>query len=199
MGEAEDVRATAFHEAGHAVIGYWLKLGLRSATIVANANYLGMVRSSIRTDMTDVDSLVQNRQRLFMERQIMFSLAGELAESMHLGRDAESGFGQDFDSAVSAADWMSASTEEAEAYVHWLGERTRTILRLEPVWDAVTAVADALMEHGTLGQNRLRQIIEAAMFPDRQPKDVDAEADAASTSAPISPWIPGSTASRLRH
>jgi hypothetical protein len=100
--------------------------------------------------MTDVDSLVQNRQRLFMERQIMFSLAGELAESMHLGRDAESGFGQDFDSAVSAADWMSASTEEAEAYVHWLGERTRTILRLEPVWDAVTAVADALMEHGTL-------------------------------------------------
>src|ERR1019366_3261028 len=43
-----DRRATAFHEAGHAVVGYYLGLGPKIATIVPEPNAAGRVRSTKR-------------------------------------------------------------------------------------------------------------------------------------------------------
>lgn len=37
-----DLRATAFHEAGHAVAAWQLGLGIKSVTIEPGANYLGL-------------------------------------------------------------------------------------------------------------------------------------------------------------
>jgi len=56
--------------------------------------------------------------------------------------------------------FLSGSASEEEAYVRWLRERTRTLLRIH--WAAVQAVAKALLAKGTLNGASVREIARSA-------------------------------------
>ncbi len=68
--EDEEHEATAYHEAGHAVVGWKLRIPVHSATINPDHNSLGHVLSSLQhADLEDT-------------QRGMFLIAGELAEKL---------------------------------------------------------------------------------------------------------------------
>lgn len=76
--------ATAYHEAGHAVVAFWLGLRVHSVTIVPDAvgGTVGVCRHSAGIGRS-VDYDRSDRNRLRMERAVMCSLAGIEAQRKH--------------------------------------------------------------------------------------------------------------------
>lgn len=147
---------TALHEAGHVVASVALGRKVRSATIVPEGDRLGSVRTSRlrRLDPAATD----RRMRMTIEREVMILLAGSVAEQLagagpHGGR-------RDRRDALALVGFLSGSASEEEAYVRWLRERTRTLLRIH--WAAVQAVAKALLAKGTLNGASVREIARSA-------------------------------------
>ena len=73
--------ATAFHEAGHAVVAWRRGLKVHSATIVPTKDYSGMVRRGSLGVRLDIDG--SNRARLRAESAIVVCLAGPAAQRRH--------------------------------------------------------------------------------------------------------------------
>jgi hypothetical protein len=147
---------TAFHEAGHVVASVALGRKVRSATIVPEGDRLGSVRTSRlrRLDPAATD----RRMRMTIEREVMILLAGSVAEQLagagpHGGR-------RDRRDALALIGFLSGSASEEEAYVRWLRERVRTLLRVH--WAGVRAVTKALLTKGTLNGADVREIAQRA-------------------------------------
>jgi ATP-dependent Zn protease len=138
--------ATAYHEAGHAAIYCYLRIGFRKATIKPDKDYLGMVaiyRLGKRT-MEELEyGRLARRHRERMENEMMCLLAGGIAEHIFMGRQNRIGAGSDhgrvFDFMMSAC----GSSEQAYTYTKWLETLTRDTLA-NVVWPAVRRVAEAL-------------------------------------------------------
>jgi len=169
-------RAIAYHEAGHAVVGYFCPQmpKARRVTIVATDDWLGRVllHSSrwLRRRLSAGDWSPRTEVRCY--EQIMTSLAGPLAERRFTGRLNRRGAGYDgTSSVVRGSDYDTVSDlvlrlagEDAQdqlALGRWLQRRTENML--SNYWKAVEAVAAALVERGTIkGQAALGTIIDGA-------------------------------------
>jgi ATP-dependent Zn protease len=78
--------ATAFHEAGHAVVATDLRSGWRSVSVSKNETTLGRVTSARLGKRFQPDVEVDSRTRRVVERDVMVFLAGREAEAIHTGR-----------------------------------------------------------------------------------------------------------------
>lgn len=147
---------TALHEAGHAVVSLALGRKVRSASIVPQDGRLGTLRTS---KLRRLDPAVSDRRmRMTIEREAMILLAGAVAEQIagagpHGGR-------KDRRDALSLVGFLSGSEAEERAYVAWLRERTRTLLRVH--WAAVIALAHVLVRKGTIDGATVRAVAREA-------------------------------------
>jgi hypothetical protein len=162
---------TAYHETGHTIASLFLELPLRSTSIVAKEDYLGvticrrltkqLVQAAEIRDLTPA-------QRDRSEREVVVSLAGVIAEKMACGRWKTSGAREDVRSADDFLGALSGSDDERTAYFTLLAIRTRDLLRRR--WPYVEAVSKALLSKNTLAINEIWRVVATvseALVPEK--------------------------------
>jgi len=151
--------ATAFHEAGHAVMR--LELGRRpvAATIKPDKREGTLGHITHRATKLDVDYFDPNdwRLRRWADTEIMTVLAGPEAERRYSGRRNNGGARSDDEWATDVAFWSEESSERTQAYLKWLSLKVQAYISSEQVWERVEAVAAALLEKETLSGKEVRE------------------------------------------
>jgi ATP-dependent Zn protease len=142
-------RYTAYHEAGHAVIALRLGYEVEKATIVRRQGVLGRVDVLPRTSPDD----------------IKINLAGQLAEALVNSNDEQIQLGahRDWQNARRSARKFVAlgfiNSREKGILIDELLAETTALVRRDR--DAISRVAEALLERKTLTGAEVRQIVEA--------------------------------------
>lgn len=190
-----DLEVVAAHESGHAVAHVVLGVPLRSVTIVPEEGSLGNASAGELpsaviewlslgpTVWTPVPLAIRDR----MERMIMVTLAGEIAQERATGTTEGSRSNiehpehgtvlvdGDWHAAVEMASAISVDNSEVDGYLAWLHARTKTVIGHHEVWASVEAVASALLSKKTLSGRRVRQITRdsrAASYEELRAKSV---------------------------
>lgn len=154
----------AVHEAGHAVASYYLGTPLRHVTITRDktGKTLGHTRQRwvwFQDKQGVFDASPRGRDRT--ERHILVSLAGQIALRQYAPRSRwQSGSAGDTLQAIELF-WHICDQHEraAKLYMALLWRRAEWLI--ETNWKDVVAVADALIERGTLKAADVAKVIVA--------------------------------------
>jgi hypothetical protein len=98
-----------------------------------------------------------------IERDVITSLAGMIAERRFRGRYNHVGAADDLRQAVSMADYLSGDPRDTERYLNRAWERAEALLAEH--WPAVETLAAALLERQTLTGDEAREIIAGTLRP----------------------------------
>lgn len=155
--------AAAFHEAGHAVAAYHVRVRFRQIVIGKNtAKELGWLELWLTPQAAD-GSIVDVRAEHAIERSVIVLLAGSQAERMALGRAKYLGSGLDFFEAVRYAGYLCRTRPELSAYLRWMQLRVRALVE-SPAWRRpIEALAMRLIQRRALGAREARDIIRRAI------------------------------------
>ena len=146
---ASQREATAFHEAGHAVVAWLRGARVRAISVIRTKAEDGFV--AYRPVLSK--SVIQNpglpKNRLKAERCVDILLAGSIAQRHFSPRSIRFQHGrQDFISATEVALMVAGSDESASAFLAW-----RSIATTEAVvqhWELIERVAHRLLATGTM-------------------------------------------------
>jgi len=156
------IRWTAFHEAGQVVAAWRIEIPLETATIAPTKTMAGspLSKNPLRGVILDYED--SDRARLLAEKAIIVALAGQAAQRRYNPRSWRSYHGDDDRKiAVDLALRLNGSSEATSAYIKWLEIRAHDIIKQR--WRQVEAVANALLEKGTLSGEELRAVILASL------------------------------------
>lgn len=156
--EDADQQATAYHEAGHSVLGVLLGATVRYATLESEQDgHLGEVEIHWPTRFAATRSTDPLRA----------ILAGPVAEALYRNlawQEVARGPGsQDLRQALAIASEYGWSNVKAIAWLQAEGDRLREFLDRADVWAAVSAVADLLLAHDTLEHEEIFEEVRAWM------------------------------------
>jgi hypothetical protein len=156
------LKAIAHHEAGHAVARWCLGLRFRDASIIPNSDEgtLGHVLSCHMPKWFDPESTISPRVRLRIEKEIISSFAGQIAQTKFLGRKPRYGMHADNEGAVDIATYV-ASGETLNAFLHFLFLRSRDLVHAK--WREIECVAEALISGRRLMYKDLIQVIDRGL------------------------------------
>jgi hypothetical protein len=173
LGEADsELESIAIHEAGHAVIGLALGLGLLSIDL--EPDELGgrghtsfepagpWFEESRDFSPEAAGGELAGRRAEFIERVVTTYLAGYVAESKQSGRDAMDSAGFDFREAV--MDWLNLellNDEERMVRLATLRDRARALVERHENWQAIEALAAELLRRRRLSGREARTLLES--------------------------------------
>lgn len=153
-GTDEPRWATAYHEAGHCVVGLVTGELPTKASIVAGDNYEG----ATWFDDEDVAALLVDAPlREASEWHVMRTFAGPIAEHRHTGEAVDLGACDDY---ARATELLARLTDDVDRLQASLVARTEAIL--EEHWPAVERVAASLAEHLTVDGDTIREVARVA-------------------------------------
>jgi len=161
-----NVEATAYHEAGHAVMTAACNRKIYSATIIPRDDAHGSVEHE--NPLRGIKLKFNNGYpaRLRAEDAVMICLAGGIAQLRAFPRLLRRWHTHtDYVRAVEIARSICGSPDEATAFLKWLDLRMRSILDVR--WFQVEAVAAALVERKRLTGAEIASLMTAAL-PSRQ-------------------------------
>ncbi|BDG04989.1 ATP-dependent metallopeptidase FtsH/Yme1/Tma family protein [Anaeromyxobacter oryzae] len=162
----------AHHEAGHAVVAERLGASVLLATVVPTTIVPAPGLRAVRV------ARVEREDAPSREDDILIAYAGPLAEARHAGRPLPFALGRsrrhvsqavlhyggslDLQAAARAAglDKQFSDAGERRAYMRWLWERSRVLVRRR--WREVEAVAAELLARRTLSGAQVRRCIARA-------------------------------------
>lgn len=167
----DDWRATAHHEAGHAVMAHRLGVAFRVVTLEPGHASLGQV--VIESLLPRLDGLelgfatpdeVSARTRRRIEHHLMVACAGWTAE-LRYGGIGGSWHGPEHDEPAMhrMLDLISKSRAERVHFLAWLRARSTTLIDGGLLWAQVESVAGALMERGTLTRRDVSESVAAGI------------------------------------
>lgn len=156
----EDDILTAYHEAGHAVVGFALGGTVESIQIGGEHDVVGVRqfgdcriawRSTVQSD------------RIHLQRELLTILAGPAAEIVYAGRSLDlemlKTWKQDLDLAWILAEKMTPRLHEKQQLMSEALQQLQSIIRTEKCWSAVAAVADALLAHEFLEESEVEEVL----------------------------------------
>ncbi len=147
---AEDI-ATAYHEAGHAVIAETLGRTVDKVTIVRNSLRMGACQMSKRRGQPIKDVL---------ETQALILFAGVVAEARIVGKYNWAGAQQDMLGIRQLSRQRGSSEKQIERIQQrWL-DKTEYLVDDEDTWKAITQVAKELVEKKSLSGRAVKHIVE---------------------------------------
>ena len=150
--------ATAYHEAGHAVMNWKLGIHNKTVTIIPDSKFIGLcvsARSLVRFKNGELNT--SDRVMPNIEKKVMVLLAGPIAQRIHRKSSFRKDHaGSDWETAEKVALSVNGVGDIATAWLKWLELRTRA--SVERRWPCITAVADALMEKQTLSGEEVNAI-----------------------------------------
>ena len=145
--QLEGLRSTAYHEAGHAVMAFLTRRPFIKVTIIPDEDgSTGSVRYSEKY-LTDLDLMTFDpwscRTRSKIEKEVMVSYAGQIAEEEFAGKLEHLVYQDDVDIAK-LVQKMVGTEEEAQAYQNWLYLRSKNVICHKHNWPLVEALAEEL-------------------------------------------------------
>ena len=132
--------ATAYHEAGHAVMALALGRPVHRVSVLPNA---------VRLGQCEFRKGVQRPSDDWIETEILISLAGLAAEARQTGRYAYDGAGRDLKYVRKLA-LIRASERSVERLERRMLAKTENILADEQHWRAVELIAAELLKCGQI-------------------------------------------------
>lgn len=176
---ADPTRATAYHEAGHAVMAFVVGRDVGTVELTpGHDRHRGIVTpppmtceeadcfQSIGYDDTDPKAVIF---------QVQILLAGGISAEIKLGSNNRDGCGDDFEKVNGYAQRFTLSPDEAEAFIRWAELRTRNELTKPWTWAGVRGVAEALLAAGRLTRVEARDAYSRAMDDPAEVEGAEAE------------------------
>ena len=151
--------ATAYHEAGHALLAVYLGGRVRQLTIEPNWD-----DGPDRYADVQIEWQLDSFTRLEIEeRSIQVALAGPVAEMIYRGERLHPGFVPEWAADWQAA-WQSAATRRADeqqrlAHLEQTTAKLHEFMQQDPIWAALAALADNLLAHETLEWDEVDSIL----------------------------------------
>ena len=139
--------ATAYHEAGHAVMAVRLRLRLDATRIAETDDAYGttIITHSIGTDDPDQKLTPSVRERI--EKEALFHFAGRHAErKFHPKGYRRAHAASDTKSAVNILSYVEHSSNLLPLYTKWIDGRAKEIITGPAVWPCVKRLAEALYD-----------------------------------------------------
>jgi Peptidase family M41 len=163
MAHSRRLRATAYHEAGHAVSAYMAGRRFTRVSIVPDNWSLGRCTfAALR--LFPLNGTGDRKGRARIEREIMIFCGGSVAEALHMKRPHSWRWAShDLHKATELAEYATHNPDEAKAFTTWLLKRSEALLRERPWRRATTALASELLRHGELGERQARATIARAI------------------------------------
>jgi hypothetical protein len=152
------IEAAAYHEAGHAVVAYFLDYKPEFVTIVPTVDPAGHIihPNPLHGFQLDIDD--SGEARLRVESAITICFAGPLAQQRYNPRSWRRVHGQvDYERIAELGLHVCGSGEQANAFIRW-----REIVAFDMVkahWLRIQLVAGQLLERENLNQTDLDAII----------------------------------------
>jgi hypothetical protein len=152
------IAATAFHEAGHIVIGWRLGFKPHSVTIAPSSDYDGQAVHDNPLHGIRLEFDGSDRARLRGEKAIKICLAGPLAQRRHAPRSLRRWQGRgDFRSALDIASAVCGSPAQAAAFLKWLEVVTAELVARD--WPIIVSIASRLIERERLSAVEIKDAI----------------------------------------
>ena len=132
--------ATAYHEAGHAVVALAHDRPVHRVSVLPNQFHLGICEFRKGVQRGSVD---------FVEQEILISLAGMAAEARHTGRYDRAAAGRDLRHARTMA-LQRATEKQLDRYERRMLSKVENLMNDDALWAAVESIAAELMKHGQI-------------------------------------------------
>lgn len=160
--EAKALWSTAYHEAGHAVVGWRLGIGLRKKGVTIapkKGEYLGCCFAKAGVGR-DIEWNASDRNSIRAEKNVQSLLAGVIAQRRYNPRSVRGNpASSDHQAAIDTLSHFAAEQREVEAWLKLLHIRTGNMLANPDIWRAVERLASALMERRTIPGKEVTEII----------------------------------------
>jgi ATP-dependent Zn protease len=147
--------ATAYHEAGHAVLALVLGQPVQRVSVQPNRDHLGRCEFAKGVFRPSED---------WLEREILIALGGIAAEARHTGEYAWDQAGRD-QQYVQRLAVQRAGPRQAERLQRRLLAKAEHLLAREDLWLAVQRIAAELLRRGTISGRTARHLFEEASNP----------------------------------
>jgi ATP-dependent Zn protease len=144
--------ATAYHEAGHAVVALALDRPILKVSVLPKHEILGQVRLGKGVTRPSDD---------WLEREILIALAGMAAEARHTGRYCREGAARDLRYVRKLA-LQRATERQLDRFERRMMAKVENLLADEGHWQAVEEIAQALLAQGTISGRAARHLYERA-------------------------------------
>lgn len=163
MNETKELKKTAYHEAGHAVACYFLRIRFTNVTIVPEDNCLGCLKHS-KDHHKNFNPEWDNSRKVGdrIEKEVIVRFAGQIAEGLFMGKHIRKGSEHDRSSAIDLALYGVGEGEVLQTYINYLWARAKEQVRQPRFWAAVKALAAELLVRKKIGYRKAREIIERA-------------------------------------
>lgn len=153
------LEATAYHEAGHAVVAVRLGVKVRSVHIIPDGDTAGACLGRPFPEWFSPDIELNAKGQDLLDREVMVLLAGAKAAKRFTGRYNHGGAASDYRAAAKLALYRCSSERTATKYLDWLGSAVDDMLGFAFNWRAVELVAAALLDRRSLSGRALPRII----------------------------------------
>lgn len=156
--------ATAYHEAGHAVIALALGRPIQRVTIVPGKTHAGI-------DSLGQCQIQKGRFRPSkdgLEDEVLILFAGMAAEAQVTGQYSTAGATQDLRGVRRWVESRASGERQVARLERRLLDKTEHMLSDPALWQAVESIAAALLEHETISGRTARHLFEMAQQQSRK-------------------------------
>ncbi len=147
------LRATAYHEAGHAVMALALGRAIQKVTIAPNQNYLGACQIQKGRFKPTKD---------WLEDEMLILFAGMVAEAQVTGRYCPNGAAQDLRGIRRYALMRAGGDRQVERLERRLLDKTEHLLSDAATWKAVEWIAAELLAKENISGRAARHFFDQA-------------------------------------
>lgn len=165
----QELRATAYHEAGHAVAFRHHDIPFEVASIIPDEadDSLGHVTAAFPARFHLDSGTTSVRQRIHAERRIIALLAGPAAEARHLRRPVlPINAASDYRNVVGLGSPLFPNMRTLNAFIEFCDRQAQDVL--DARWSAVSEVAAELLRKRTLSLDEVDAAISVGLF--RRPR-----------------------------
>lgn len=156
--ETKRLRATAYHEAGHAVMALELGRPVHKVTIVPGQSDLGMRRDGV----CHIQKGRSKASKDWLEDEVLILFAGMVAEARWTGNYCYEGAAQDLRQIRRYAMMRADGAKQIERLERrWLS-KTENYLSDPALWAATERIADALVQDQTISGRAARHWFDEA-------------------------------------
>lgn len=148
--ETEYEAATAYHEAGHAVVAMMLDRPIRFVSVLPRREYLGLC---------GFGKAVFRPSKDWLEQEILIALAGMAAEARHTGEYCRASAERDLRSVRRLA-IQRAGERQAERLERRLLAKVENLMSGDEAWQAVELIVAELLQRGEISGRAARHLFE---------------------------------------